>query len=268
MKRTNLRSTNIPRQRRRTEKYGTQTPLSSAAVERGSTRWLSGSYVSIEGILDVAGAFNVSGATVISGSLTIAGQTGITGPLTIQGVTDITGQLNVTGPTTLDGVLDIGGDTTITGALDITGDTSITGTLGIDGVTTLKNDLNVESGGRIKAGQVEIYPDDGGNIAFDSGGITSGGTGFRFTGTGGRNAVVESIGGRAILTGGTDSSVTSRAGAIDLTAPALNITGAIKAPGIETLGGRVKITNPYEGSQAPNVYMDANGYLHRTSWKP
>lgn len=174
VRRINLNSPQVRERQRQVATYGNQTPLSSTAVERGTTRWLSGSFVSIEGILDVAGTFNVSGTSTFSGALTIAGPTGITGDLTIQGTTDITGQLNVTGPTTLDGVTEIGGDTTITGTLDVTGPMSTKGTLSVEGVTTLKNDLNVTTGGKIKAGNLEIEPTAGGQINFTGGALSSG----------------------------------------------------------------------------------------------
>lgn len=205
----NLRSSKIKERQRQVQTYGTQTPLSSTAVERGQTRWLDGSRVVIEGLLDVtglttiSGTLNVSGTTTLSGSTTIAGPTGITGALTIagsmsvtgpstfagtlgiNGATTITGELDVTGPTTLSGTLDIGGDTSITGTLGIKGDTTVTGDLDVSGpldvtgttslagVTTLRNDLNVTTGGKIKAGNIEIRPDAGGQIAMQGGAITS-----------------------------------------------------------------------------------------------
>lgn len=271
-KEINLRSPTVKRHKSQVATYGTQTPLSSTAVERGSTRWLAGSHVSIEGILDVAGTFNVSGTTVISGSLTIAGQTGITGPLTIQGVTDITGQLNVTGPTKLDGQLDIGGDTTITGLLDVQGDTTMSGkldvtgpmatkgTLSVEGKTTLKNDLNVTSEGRVLVGDLVIdQSSPGGNIGFDGAGITSGGLGFRFTATT-KDAVVESMaaGGSAKLTAG-GSTVEAKAGSIDLTATRTNISGQILATGLPVTS---------TSSFVPNLYIDSNGRIYRTTWAP
>lgn len=291
-RKTNLNKPRAKQHKNQVKTYGTQTPLSSAAVERGSTRWLSGSHVEIQGTLSVTGTATVGGTLSVtgtfnaSGQINLSGSTSVTGPMTISGTTTITGstnimgELNVTGPTTLDGVLDIGGDTTITGTLDvagdteisgnldITGDTSITGTLGIEGVTTLKNDLNVESGGRIKAGQVEIHPNDGGNIAFDNGGITSGGTGFRFTGTGGRNAVVESVGGQAQLAS-RSSIVAARAGAIDLTAAQVHVSERMNVGGrLQVAGSIVAFTNLPETSFAPNLHITSAGVLYRTTWTP
>lgn len=149
---------NIQRRNSQRDTYGNQTPLSSTAVERGSTRWLSGSNVQINGILAVAGTFNVSGISTFSGALTIAGPTGITGSLTIQGVTDITGQLNVSGPTALDGVTTVNGDTTVTGKFDVTGPTTISGTLDITGDTTVDGNFEILGTGLFKAGETTIEP--------------------------------------------------------------------------------------------------------------
>lgn len=166
----------IQRRNAQRDTYGNQTPLSSTAVERGETHWMDGSYVRIDGLLDVNGTATVGGTLSVTGTLNASGQinlsgsTGITGPLnvtgttTIGGNTSITGELVVTGPTTLDGITDIGGDTTISGQLDVTGPMSTKGTLSVEGVTTLKNDLDVTTGGKIKAGNVEIDPASGGTI--------------------------------------------------------------------------------------------------------
>lgn len=121
-RKVNLNDGDFKRFKRNQASLGTQTPLSSTAVERGSTRWLDGSVVFIEGLLDVTGTLNASGQINLSGS------TGITGPL------------NVTGTTTLDG------DTEIGGLLDITGK------------TTIRNDLELLSGGLFKAGVTKIEP--------------------------------------------------------------------------------------------------------------
>ncbi|MGO4298462.1 hypothetical protein [Glutamicibacter sp. MCAF14] len=290
-KEINLRKNKVQERKQQVSTYGTQTPLSSTAVERGSTRWLAGSNVQIDGILAVAGTFNVSGVTTISGVLTIAGPTGITGNLTIQGVTDITGQLNVTGPTALDGVTTIGGDTTITGLLKVEGDTTVSGkldvtgpmatkgTLSVEGVTTIKNDLNVTAEGRITVGDLVIdQSSPGGNIGFDGAGITSGLLGFRFTATT-KDAVVESTSasGKAQLTAG-GSTVTARANAIDLNAPKVWVNGELEATGIsrfprifigsgfdtEISPTRLKIgTLPTKTSATANVHCDSNGYFYR-----
>ncbi|MFJ2619684.1 hypothetical protein [Glutamicibacter sp. NPDC087344] len=112
----------------------------------------------------------------------------VTGTTTISGNTSITGELVVTGPTTLDGETEIGGDTTITGTLDIEGNTTVSGkldvtgamstkgTLSVEGVTTIKNDLNITSGGKIKAGNLEIEPANGGQINFSNGSIAASNT--------------------------------------------------------------------------------------------
>lgn len=185
-RRIDLTGENVTRERRKERSYGTKTDLASATVERGTTHWTEGSNVNIDGFLGVAGTMTVTGTLNASGDINLSGSTEITGPLDITGATTIGGSLSVTGPTTLDGVLDIGGNTTITGTLGIQGDTSITGkldvtgptaikgTLGIEGITTLKNDLNVTSGGKIKAGNLEIEPANGGQINFTGSSLSAG----------------------------------------------------------------------------------------------
>lgn len=204
----NLNANKVQERQRQVRTYGTKTDLASTVVERGSTHWAEGSNVHIDGLLGVAGTATVSGVLSVTGTLNASGQinlsgsTAITGPLnvtgttTIGGNTNITGELNVTGPTTLDGVLDIGGDTTITGTLsieggstisgklDVTGAMSTKGTLSVEGVTTLKNDLNVTSGGKIKAGNLEIEPTAGGQINFTGGSLSSGLGGLSLSHTG------------------------------------------------------------------------------------
>ncbi|MGP5391283.1 hypothetical protein [Glutamicibacter arilaitensis] len=189
--------------------------------------------MSIEGILDVAGTFNVSGTSTFSGALTIAGPTGITGDLTIQGVTDITGQLNVTGPTSLDGVTTIGGDTTITGLLDV------------EGRTTISADLELLTGGKFIAGQTTIEPS--GKASFgdfvidpDSNKLIDSPAGWLFTNgpdsIGLASSLTSSVNldnTRAELNygGASPSLVKASTGRVDLTAAKTWISGEVEAAG-------------------------------------
>lgn len=285
---TNLRSSKVKEQKRRVGEYGTETPLSSTAVERGSTRWLNGSTVVIEGLLDVTGTATVGGTLSVSGILNASGQinlsgsTGITGPLnitgttTIGGNTNITGELNVTGPTTLDGELDIGGNTTVTGTFDVTGltklkgDTTVEGkfdvtgamatkgTLSVEGITTLKNHLNVDQGKR----------------------ITLGGLVLENQGTG--SAAVQMPGGglSASTTLGMllqhDSVVIGGQSKLKLESPAISLVGAVTIDGKLTVTGatmdvkalyaeKLRLSDPGTTSQPANVYMDPNGWLYITT---
>lgn len=187
-----LTSNKVQERKRQVRTYGTKTDLASSTIDRGNTHWTQGSRVSIDGLLDIDGTATVSGVLSVTGTLNgsgdinLSGNTEITGPLDVTGATTIGGSLEVTGPTTLDGVLDIGGDTTITGTLavdgpttisgklDVTGAMSTTGTLSVEGVTTLKNDLNITAGGKIKAGNLEIEPAEGGQINFTGGSLSAG----------------------------------------------------------------------------------------------
>lgn len=273
----NIRRQGYKGRQRQVQTYGTQTPLSSTAVERGSTRWLNGSTVVIEGLLDVtgtasiSGALNVSGSTTLSGSTTIAGPTGITGALTIAG------QLDVTGPTTLAGTLDITGDTTLSG------------------------DMTVSDGGLIKVGpNMTLTPvAGGGSIEFANGsGLASSG-----------NSAELFAGGSALSVGSSAVQINAGTGAlIDLFADGdwaiAGGGGSIHADGGGVLGidfttvtigsgaDKLSATSSYAriGSEShkfqawngigisvkgllsttlpPNLYVDANGWLYKSTWTP
>lgn len=233
-----LTSPRAAARQRQVQTYGTQTPLSSTAVERGSTRWLNGSSVVIEGLLavsgtlsvsgtiDVSGTIGVSGTLNASGQINLSGSTGITGPLsvtgttTIGGNTNITGELNVTGPTTLDGITDIGGNTTVTGTLDVNGPTKITGVLNVEGPmnikgeSTLTGDLNVIGAGNIQIGDnMLLLPGPAGGSVLFSTGATLEGTpnGAQMKGPAGTTYVYVSPG-QAGITSGNNAFLTTAAG--------------------------------------------------------
>lgn len=165
---------------RRVRRLERANPLSSSSLGRGRMRFYDGSVLLIEnGALNVTGTATISGVLDVSGRTNLKGQTSVTGPMEISGTTNITGntnilgELNVTGPTTLDGLTEIGGDTSVTGKLDVTGPMATKGTLSVEGMTTLKNDLNITQGGKLKAGNLEIEPANGGQINFLGGGIAA-----------------------------------------------------------------------------------------------
>lgn len=231
----NLRSSKVKEHKRRVSEYGTETPLPSTAVERGTTRWLNGSTVVIEGLLDVTGTttisgrLDVSGQTTLSGATTIAGPTGITGALTIQGLTTISGQLDVTGPTKLNGKLDIGGNTTVTGTFDVTGAMATKGTLSVEGVTTLKNNLNVDQGKK----------------------ITLGGLVLENQGTG--SAQVQMPGGGVSASNALGMSI-------------VHTSINIAANQLEISGNNAMLTNlPAKVGASGNVHIDGNGRLWKTA---
>lgn len=292
----NLRSSKVKEQKRRVSEYGTETPLPSTAVERGTTRWLNGSTVVIEGLLDVtgtttiSGVLNVSGQTTLSGTTTIAGPTGITGALTIQGVTTISGQLDVTGPTKLNGKLDIGGNTTVTGTFDVTGltklkgDTTVEGkidvtgpmatkgTLSVEGVTTLKNHLNVDQGKRITLGGLMLENQGSGTAQVNMPGGSIGAS----------TALGMSINHNTVQIIG-QQSVTVDSALINLNAPTVNIGSGTHKVGIEPTrawigsptrqfdarnANGLRLVGLLSTNLAPNLYADANGWLYRTSWTP
>ena len=276
MKRFDLTGENVTRKEAQRDTYGNQTPLSSTAVERGSTRWLSGSNVQIDGILAVAGTFNVSGVTTISGALTIAGPTGITGNLTIQGVTDITGQLNVSGPTALDGVTTINGDTTVTGNFDVTGPATISGTLDITGDTTVDGNFEILGNGLFKSGETTIDPSGKatfGDVIIDPLNIyliqTPGGW---ISGTGADDITLASSGSGSVTLNSTSSVLDYKGQKITLTTADTIISNRLTVNGsIETKqnlvvrGGTVIIENLPTTSQPANLYINSSGYLYKST---
>lgn len=268
----NLRSSKVKEQKRRVSEYGTETPLSSAGVDRGTTRWLNGSTVVIEGLLDVtgtttiSGTLNVSGATTLSGVTTIAGPTGITGALTIQGVTTISGQLDVTGPTKL------------AGTLDITGNTNITGTLDIKGNTTLTGNMDVTGGGKIKIGtNMTLTPaTDGGSIAFQGGAKVSsvGGT-VSMSGAGGVSSIVAGLTSAGLSSGdahyvafndGTWDLGTNTSGLLTSPGGGVSVRGRLTAgSGLTTSGTVQHSLSAGASGTAANVHIDSQGRLWRAN---
>lgn len=272
-----LTGENVTRQRRKERNFGTKTDLPSTSVERGNTHWTDGSNVNIDGFLGVAGTMTVSGVLSVtgtfnaSGDINLSGSTSVTGPLDITGATTIGGSLDVTGPTTIDGVLTINGDTSITGLLEVTGDTTlaglvditgnttitgdldvdgpttITGTLGIQGVTTLKNDLNVTTGGKIKAGNLEIEPANGGQINFLNGSLSSTSFGALLN----NSIKVELQGPR-----------------IDLTSTKTWINGQLEASGIARFNSGVWMGGLPTTSQPANLHITSQGQIFISTATP
>ncbi|GAB3621143.1 hypothetical protein GCM10027417_24040 [Glutamicibacter endophyticus] len=234
-----LTGSDIARQRRGVRKYGTQTPMASTTVERGSTHWTAGSNVNIDGILGVDGTATVSGSLEVSGALSVSG------PMSVSG------QLDVTGPTTLDG------DTTVGGQLDVTGPMSTDGTLEVKGVTTLSADLNVTASGKIIAGQTTIEPNGKatfGDVVIDPNTI------YMIQAPGGN--MVSGASDQISLSSSSTSSVS-----LDSARAELNHNGA--AVRVETaqttITNRLKVGNlpTAPAGSTPNLWVDSNGVLHR-----
>ena len=201
-----LSSSKVQARQRQLATYGTQTPLSSTAVDRGSTRWLNGSYVEVSGTLTGDGTFDWSGSFAQSGETTFSGEVNLVGPVTIAGDTTMSGRLTQNGPSHLNGATDIAGDLTSTGnftvngptdlngAIDITGDVtatgnfnvngpmkttgslSVEGALDIKGPSTLSSNLTVAAGKKVTLGglTLENTGAGGGTVNFPNGSVSSG----------------------------------------------------------------------------------------------
>lgn len=266
----------IQRRNAQRNTYGNQTPLSSTAVERGETHWMDGSYVRIDGLLDVngtatvGGTLSVTGTLNASGSINLSGSTGITGPLnitgttTIGGNTNITGELNVTGPTTLDGITDIGGDTTITGLLDITGDTTVDGNFEILGNGLFKaGETQIEPTGKATFGDVIIDPLSLYLIKTPGGYIS---------GTGSDDITLASSGTSSVTLNATNAILSYKTSNIKLTVQDTVISNRLTVNGsIETKqnlvvrGGTVILENLPTTGQPANLYVNSSGYLYRST---
>jgi len=280
-KRFDLTGENITRERAQRNTYGNQTPLSSTAVERGETHWMDGSYVRIDGLLDVNGTATVGGTLSVTGTLNASGQinlsgsSAITGPLnvtgttTIGGNTNITGELNVTGPTTLDGITDIGGDTTITGLLDITGDTTVDGNFEILGGGLFKaGETTIEPSGKAIFGDVVIDPSSPRMIESPAGWLTANGPDSIGLSSSLTSSVNLNSSKAELNFGGTNIvKVTASEGRIDLTAPKTWVSGQLEVASIarfQTALFYFSTTLPTTAN-APNLYVAADGRVYRST---
>lgn len=300
MKRTNLRSQNITKRNRQVKTYGTQTPLSSAAVERGSTRWLDGSTVFIQGLLDVTGIFNGSGTNNmdgtnnLSGDNNFSGDNDFTGPTTMSGTFDQNGESTFNGPTHFNGSVDI------TETLDVTAETRLRGE------TTVEADLIVTNDGKIKVGtSMTLNPlNNGGSMDFANGTyIAANGTSldieasnsYVHVGSSGIDVLAGGLGvgaqlnldtsGTWALAGGGGSLSAESGGLIvdynsriDITAPKTWINGELEASGTsrfpqvfvgagsELSNNRLKIGSlPNTSVATANVHVDSNGIFYRVN---
>jgi len=244
-----LQASGVRASQRQVSNYGTQTPLSSAAVDRGSTRWLNGSNVEIDGLLSVSGTlsgggdFDWTGGFTQSGPSTFTGSVDLNGPVEVAGDTNVTGTFTVTGPTSLEGVTEIVGDTTVTGTFDVDGPMTTTGTLDVEGVTTLKNDLNVTTGKIVAAGLTIDPAVDGGSVIFAGGG--------GMQGVGGVTAV-KGFGNAGLITG-TTASLFAVGVSLDVSSAAVTVNGGpLRVPGMTFQAGGANVR--YDASTGQLYY--------------
>ena len=104
----------LVRQRRQAERQA-----NSSAFNR------SGTSVTAEGVTEVEGELDVTGALVVTGTETVNGPLAVHGTAAFDGATTIGGTLGVTGPTTL------GAPTTVSGSLGVSGPMTVSGTLSL-----------------------------------------------------------------------------------------------------------------------------------------
>lgn len=256
---------------RRVRALENRTTLNNAAIGRSGmevydggsinisngTFYLNG-YGSVAGTLAVSGTLPVTGGVIVSGTeritgnwfldgvgqvagtMTIAGGLIVDGTQKVAGTLDITGNLTVTGPTKLNGKTDIGGNTTVTGNLGVKGPLEVTGAMDIKGKSTLQNDLTVRSGGRVKVGGVTLDPE-----RFDGGVVFSNSSYLAGTPNG------------AQLIYPSGGAVTVSPGQADL--------GVVGGGAVIAHRAGVAINGLPTTSEKPNVYIDSNGQLKRST---
>lgn len=297
----NMNTGNLKELERRIKRLERANPLSHSSLGRGRMRFYDGSELLIQngalnvtGSATISGVLNVSGQTNLSGQVSVTGPMNITGTTTIGGNTSITGELVVTGPTTLDGITDIGGDTTITGKLDVTGptnldglltingDTTITGLLDITGDTTVDGNFEITAGGLFKSGETKIEPTGKatfGDFVIDPnsaklieapGGyvISNGNNQIGLANQSTASVMLNPD--SAVMDFNGTANIRATANRLDLTATNTYISNRL------TVGERLYVSSRVvfsglttaSGTNVPNVYIDANGFLYRTTWTP
>ncbi|PJJ44218.1 hypothetical protein ATK23_1446 [Glutamicibacter mysorens] len=189
----NMNDGNLSAWMRKVDRFMNSSPLNHSSIGRGGIEVYDGGWIrilngglevigtaTVSGVLDVTGTFNASGTNNLSGDNNLTGPTTVAGDFEI-----IAGGIFKAGGTTINpdgsaqfGALAIGADGKLTaGLFTLNPDGSAAfGTLGIasDGTLTVRNDINVEAGGKIKAGNLEIEPANGGQINFTGGSLSAG----------------------------------------------------------------------------------------------
>lgn len=276
----NLRSSEVKRQKRRVAEYGTQTPLSSTAVERGTTRWLDGSNVVIEGLLDVTGTANVDGTLNVGGTANVSGLLDVTGTFNgsgtnnLDGTNNLSGTNNLTGPTditgalTIAGSMDVTGPSTFAGTLGIDGDTTITGLLDITGDTTLTGNMDVLGGGKITVGNTILSPSAAnGGVEFASGGGVGGnGGGVVMRGSANAGFMALSNTTSSMFAGASQIDVSNSL--INLNAPQTSVNGNLVGTGTLDIAGTAWIRGLPTTGLPPNMHITSLGQVHISTWTP
>lgn len=235
----NLNSSDFKDILRRLRNLETATPMNNAAVGRSGFEVYDGGTINISnGHLIVNGTATVGGTLNADGTVTLSGTVRVSGPLTITGDTSVSGDFTVTGPTKLNGETDIGGDTTVTGDLNVEGPLDVAGTMDIKGKSTLQNDLEVKGGGKVKVGGMTLDP----SIA--AGAITF-------------------ANGAQVFTNGDSIQVFRGQGVLQVENDRASLQWGGKSFSVDVEGRR--IPNLPQTTQKPNLYVDSNGYLYRST---
>jgi len=234
----------------RVRRLESASPSGFTSITRGALRVASAEGLIVEGSERVSGTLRVTGTEIvdgtlrITGTLTVQGPTTLGGRTTISGDTTVTGRFDVDGPVSIDGDLTINGmtkvngDTTVAGPFHVDGDTDFDGRLTIRGDTSLSGDLDVTDAGHIQVGDMRIGKDGGrGKVDFGTGELASNGTKIAIQ----SGPAIAGVGG----------------GVADLTYGGNGFR-------VEA-GGAIRIGDLPTTDAAPNLYLDNNNRLWRTS---
>lgn len=235
----NLNDGNIASILRRLYRLERQSPLAHSSIGREGLEVYDGGWIKIlNGGLEVIGSAYITGRLISNGENIFNGTTEMNGPTTVAGDFEIVaGGLFKAGETIVNpdgsaqfGALAIGADGRLTaGQFKLNPDGSAEfGTLGVaeDGTLTVRNDINVEAGGKIRAGNLEIEPANGGQINFTGGSLSAGQFGALLNNT---------------------TAVELQAPTVTFNTSNVNITNLLSKP----------------ASELTPVGIDANGRLHR-----
>jgi hypothetical protein len=130
------------------------TPMGSASVSRGRTRFIGEESIIVEGSGRVTGTWIIDGSLEGDGQISWTGPSDFDGDVKITKTLDVTAETNLSGPTIIDDTLDVTAETRLRGA------------------TTLESDMSVTNGGKVKVGTVTLGITSNGRPGLDFDGAT------------------------------------------------------------------------------------------------
>ena len=252
--------------------------IKATAAGAAVTGTLSSSGAATLFSLGVTNNATVGGTLGVTGNTTLSGALGVTGSTTLStlGVTSnatVGGPLSVTGNTTLSGTLGVGG------TLGVTGNTTLSGTLGVTGDATLSGNLAVNGQTITSTSSTAYYPQtilknktadaNAGYYVFDkdrAGAIVQSGDilgNMVWRGFDGTNYVQAAA--ITVYVNGTPGA-NDMPGGLGFFTSADGTSSPARRAFIDQAGDlTLDHINSNTSSSAPNVYVDANGKLFKST---